>query len=404
MAGLPLAFVLVAGQLAADLLAARPAFAAELSSGADRAGDAPRDRAPAASAVPPAEAAHRASIARTLIPPAGEGLELIGECEVYAGETLYDYIDGGAPQYFEYGFHEVASQELRLRGRTYVLDVYRMADPVAAFGIYSTRRPERCASMQGFARSCYTGYQGLVSEGPVLLEIQAYETSDSTSAQMSDLAARVLRHGGPNGSPEERAPAEEAANRSVKEWADVASNRSDDASDRSDAASNRSDAAIDSLLSCLPQLDRRPGSERMARGPISLGAALGLSVGGDFLRLVEAVEKALPSSGEASPGARPRGLPIWLAGEYHATPAGEPRTTLLLLRGGPPAGELLESIRTSGVLPGNAMPLTQPPGWLIPAADGASWLAAASGRELLLASSRVPADTLQAWASRVTTR
>ena len=311
--------------------------------------------------------------ARGLIPLAGDGLERVGECEVYVGEKLYDYIDGGAPQYFEYGFHEVASQELRLRGRTYILDAYRMADPVAAFGIFSTRRPERCVRLDGFARSCYTGYQGLVADGSVLLEIQAYETSDSTEAQMSELAARSLDAG-------------------------------------SHVAIGRADG-IDSLLALLPEVGRKPESERLAMGPVSLGAALGLAAGGDFLRVVESVEKALPPVPVSPEGPRPKGSPVWLVGDYHATSAGGPRTTLLVLHHGPPPNDLLTVIRGSGLVPETAEPLarvpqaaeplTKAPGWLVSEANGGCWMAAAWGRDLLLASSRVSADTLRGWIDQV---
>ena len=61
-----------------------------------------------------------------------------GAPQVFRGEDLYDYIDGGAEIYFEYGFHRVLVQDYRKRnGPLISLEVFEMAAPESAYGIYS---------------------------------------------------------------------------------------------------------------------------------------------------------------------------------------------------------------------------------------------------------------------------
>lgn len=64
-----------------------------------------------------------------------------GEPQLFAGEALFDYIDGGAEIYREFGFREVAVQDYRnAGGRTVSLEVFEMASPAAAYGMFTFKR------------------------------------------------------------------------------------------------------------------------------------------------------------------------------------------------------------------------------------------------------------------------
>ncbi len=63
-----------------------------------------------------------------------------GKQEIYKERELFNYIDGGADIYLEYGFNQVISQEFSYEEESIVVDVYQMNDPEAAFGIYSIHR------------------------------------------------------------------------------------------------------------------------------------------------------------------------------------------------------------------------------------------------------------------------
>ncbi|MCX6538034.1 MAG: hypothetical protein NT151_03735 [Acidobacteria bacterium] len=56
----------------------------------------------------------------------------------YGPDDLWEYIDGGADQYLSYGFQEVvAAKYSNAAGATATVDIYRMDEPVGAFGIYA---------------------------------------------------------------------------------------------------------------------------------------------------------------------------------------------------------------------------------------------------------------------------
>ena len=132
------------------------------------------------------------------------------------------------------------------------LDVYRMDDPLAAFGIYSTRAPLRGQPIGNFLYSSFTSYQGLIAHDAYLFDISAYESGEWTAGEMSLLAEQAVSVLGPT----KARPTEGAA-----------------ILDRAP-------------LAYLPAIGRMPGSERLARGPVSLRAAIGAAGSGIFAALL----------------------------------------------------------------------------------------------------------------------
>ncbi len=80
------------------------------------------------------------------LPQSGEaGLWQRGDTpQLYEGETLYDYIDGGADIYHEYGFEEVIVQEYKNpEGKEITLEIFKMRTDQGAYGIYTFKRSAR---------------------------------------------------------------------------------------------------------------------------------------------------------------------------------------------------------------------------------------------------------------------
>ncbi|MBM3318398.1 MAG: hypothetical protein FJY75_11160 [Candidatus Eisenbacteria bacterium] len=221
--------------------------------------------------------------AADMLPFPGEGVVLVGEPAVYRGEELFDYIDGGAPQFLEYGFIEAATQEVRYHERAYVFDVYRLRDPLAAFGVFSVRRPAGAPPLGMFAYSSRAPYQCLLAYGPYYIEIVPYEVSAEALEEIEYLARRGTAALDPS-----RAP------RNLTET---------------------------SFFRALPAEGRVAGSERLARGPVSARTALAAAPGGAWREAHEAIlERLFP------PGSPPDPAPFWQVVDYHparaATEAG----------------------------------------------------------------------------------
>ena len=72
--------------------------------------------------------------------PSMDGWTLAGQPQVFAPDTLYDYINGGSDLYLKYDFEELAVVEYRKGAMSVSAEVYRHRTPDHAFGIYSQER------------------------------------------------------------------------------------------------------------------------------------------------------------------------------------------------------------------------------------------------------------------------
>jgi hypothetical protein len=64
-----------------------------------------------------------------------------GEAQEFVDEDLYAYIDGGAEIYQEYGFSRVVVQDFKSQGgKSVSVEIFEMADPAAAYGIFTFKR------------------------------------------------------------------------------------------------------------------------------------------------------------------------------------------------------------------------------------------------------------------------
>jgi hypothetical protein len=60
-----------------------------------------------------------------------------GAPQLFTGEELFSYIDGGAEIYYEYGFRRVLVQDYRdSTGQAISLEIFEMLSPESAYGIY----------------------------------------------------------------------------------------------------------------------------------------------------------------------------------------------------------------------------------------------------------------------------
>jgi hypothetical protein len=82
----------------------------------------------------------------TLVPAAAdlEGWTVAEGPLTFRRDSLYEYLDGAAPRYLDYGFREAVHVRYALGGdpqAAVTLDVFDMGSTLGAFGIYSSARP-----------------------------------------------------------------------------------------------------------------------------------------------------------------------------------------------------------------------------------------------------------------------
>ncbi len=101
-----------------------------------------------------------------LLPARGcaQGWDLKDKVALFDKDTLFDHINGEAELYFPYGFDMLATATYVNRENSevwIVADVYRMASPLDAFGIYSNYRKADAASVT-------VGSEGFVSPSQLM--------------------------------------------------------------------------------------------------------------------------------------------------------------------------------------------------------------------------------------------
>ncbi len=129
---------------------------------------------------------------RSLFPrkdlPAGWRPE--GKAQTYRGRELYEYINGGADLYLEYGFDQAAVLEYKgPDGDAVIVDIYRMASPAAAYGIFSLNSGVDYSPVVDVGTlGAATPYQFTFCKGEYFASIQSLEAGGRTDRTLGQFA------------------------------------------------------------------------------------------------------------------------------------------------------------------------------------------------------------------------
>ncbi len=122
------------------------------------------------------------------LPASGEvpGWTLKDAGQAFEGDDLFQYIDGGAEVYHEYGFARALVQDFRRGEAVISLEIFEMATPAAAFGIYTFKRGPGGEPAAIGAGSSLEGYYLNFWKGRCLVTLTA---SNSSAAAVQGLMA-----------------------------------------------------------------------------------------------------------------------------------------------------------------------------------------------------------------------
>jgi hypothetical protein len=117
----------------------------------------------------------------------------ITRSERYDGKSLWGYINGGADIYLEYGFDKVFVQEISWKKHHFKINVYRMKDEEAAFGIFSVSR-HKCAPLDSISEfNCVTPYHIQIAHGRLYISIVNDNGSSDEQELSIQLAKKILK-------------------------------------------------------------------------------------------------------------------------------------------------------------------------------------------------------------------
>lgn len=135
------------------------------------------------------------------------GWVLKGPVKPYAAEDLFEYINGEAELYLQYGFKDLASgfyQKDRDEEQGVSADVYRMASPLEAFGMFANFRRPEAEKVQVGAEGFISPSQLMFFQGAFFVQLNASGTPSQDRKTFLGLAEKISGNLPPSsGSPPE---------------------------------------------------------------------------------------------------------------------------------------------------------------------------------------------------------
>lgn len=111
------------------------------------------------------------------------------DIQVYEGDDLYLYINGGAELYHEYGFLNVTATDYLLGEDSIAVEVYRLKN--SAFGLYSLLRDESGKELSVGQEGCFSDYYLLFWQGNDLVAITAHSDKGNNPRLLGKIAASL---------------------------------------------------------------------------------------------------------------------------------------------------------------------------------------------------------------------
>jgi len=116
-----------------------------------------------------------------------------GKALRFIKNDLFNYIDGGAELFHEFGFKELLVQSYRQMDNEIVLEVYQMDHPESALGIYLIKCGEE-TPIEGIEdRNSGNKYQFTIVKGSYFIQINSFTGEDKLIPVMIALAKQTLR-------------------------------------------------------------------------------------------------------------------------------------------------------------------------------------------------------------------
>jgi len=111
--------------------------------------------------------------------------------QIFDGESLWGYMNGGADIYLEYGFEVLRVEEFIVDNETIKLELFKMAGPVSAFGIYSIKTYKCSQSKVLLSSDCLNPYQYQLLYGDYYLQIINESGSEKAAKLMKEIAGKI---------------------------------------------------------------------------------------------------------------------------------------------------------------------------------------------------------------------
>jgi hypothetical protein len=156
---------------------------------------------------------------QSLLPPPQDSWQPYDELMRYGVDDLYDFINGGAEVYLEYGFVRVISQEVTKGDDSIIFTIYEMRNPQAAFGIFSYNRTPQKQPVAIGDGGFKGGFQLAFWQDRYYVILESYTEGEEMEQAVSGFANRISENIGAHAEEPEvvrRLPSENLTDGSAK--------------------------------------------------------------------------------------------------------------------------------------------------------------------------------------------
>jgi hypothetical protein len=137
-------------------------------------------------------------LARLLPEPSEVGAERTGEQKFFSSD-LYEYSDGGADVYLDYGLVAMLHQEYKASSTDIILDIYNMGAPSNAFGIYAAESSPDDHFLPIGSEGYGTNEILNFFQDEFYVKLSAFSDKEETGPVLEHFAQVVSRRIGPSG-------------------------------------------------------------------------------------------------------------------------------------------------------------------------------------------------------------
>lgn len=110
----------------------------------------------------------------------------------YAGEDLYEYINGGAEIYHEYGFVQVVVQDyVNDTGKLVSVEIFEMVSPASAYGMYTFKTDSKGKRISVGSEAQLADYYMNFWKGPFLVTLTGFDETEETRQGLLNIAEYV---------------------------------------------------------------------------------------------------------------------------------------------------------------------------------------------------------------------
>ena len=114
--------------------------------------------------------------------PKVEGWLQEGEVSVYDAESLWEYINGAAELFIDYGIETCRTSDLSAGNIAVTVDLYDMGSPLNAFGIFNLESSGGGEVFPGAVEAViFAPYQALLIKGSIYVKVDVFEGELSSS-------------------------------------------------------------------------------------------------------------------------------------------------------------------------------------------------------------------------------